>query len=52
VEHSNDLLARHATIEDVALADSVDTELDIRFREDRGSVGRDRFLDGLACICH
>jgi hypothetical protein len=52
LDHTYYLLARHAAIEDVALSNSVDKELNLWLRDEGASIGREQLVNQLACCRH
>jgi hypothetical protein len=52
LDHTYDLLARHAAVEDVALSNSVDKELKLWICDEGASLGREQLVNRLDCYGH
>jgi hypothetical protein len=52
LDHTYDLLARHVVIEDAALVNSVDKELNLWLCDEGSSIGREQLVNRLACYRH
>jgi hypothetical protein len=45
LDHTDDLLARHAANEDIPLENSINKELNLWFRDEGSSVGREKLVN-------